>query len=75
MEAGRINMRDAKSYCPILLDDNNRKTICRLHFNNPERLRIGIINEAKAETLYDLQRVEDIYKHAHEVAESAKRLA
>ncbi len=29
----RIVMRDAQSYCAILLDDNNRKPICRLRFN------------------------------------------
>ncbi|WP_199194687.1 hypothetical protein [Phyllobacterium phragmitis] len=26
-------MRDAKTYCAILLDDNNRKPIIRMHFN------------------------------------------
>lgn len=31
VDASRINMRDAKSYCAILLDDNNRKTICRFY--------------------------------------------
>ncbi len=30
----RIVMRDAKSYCAVLLDDNNRKPIARLHFNS-----------------------------------------
>ncbi len=34
----RIFMRDAQSYCAILLDDNNRKPICRLRFNNSEKL-------------------------------------
>ena len=29
----RIILRDAKSYCAILLDDNNRKTVARMHFN------------------------------------------
>ncbi|UUL81643.1 type I restriction endonuclease [Sphingomonas qomolangmaensis] len=29
----RVGIRDAKSYCAILLDDNNRKTIARMHFN------------------------------------------
>ncbi|MFZ2996753.1 type I restriction endonuclease [Sphingobium sp.] len=29
----RIIIRDAKSYCAILLDDNNRKTVARMHFN------------------------------------------
>ncbi|MDO8369794.1 MAG: type I restriction endonuclease [Candidatus Nitrotoga sp.] len=34
----RITMRDAQSYCAILLDDNNRKPICRLRFNNTSKL-------------------------------------
>ena len=30
----RIVIRDAKSMCAILLDNTNRKPICRLYFNN-----------------------------------------
>ena len=30
-------MRDVQSYCGILLDDNNRKPICRLHFNGSKK--------------------------------------
>src|SRR5690606_6017001 len=41
IEVGRIFMRDNQSYCSILLDDNNRKPICRLYFT-PNRLRIGL---------------------------------
>src|SRR5690606_17940041 len=33
VEPSRVIMRDTKSYCGILLDDNNRKPICRLRFN------------------------------------------
>ncbi|MEK7856939.1 MAG: type I restriction endonuclease, partial [Acidobacteriota bacterium] len=33
----RIILRDAKSYCAILLDDNNRKTVARLSFQQPHR--------------------------------------
>ncbi|HGY1044668.1 TPA: hypothetical protein ACNUWH_003591, partial [Aeromonas salmonicida subsp. salmonicida] len=29
----RIAARDTQSYFGILLDDNNRKPLCRLHFN------------------------------------------
>jgi len=29
----RIALRDAKVYCAILLDDNNRKPLIRLHLN------------------------------------------
>jgi hypothetical protein len=31
--ASRIAFRDTQSYFGVLLDDNNRKPICRLHFN------------------------------------------
>jgi hypothetical protein len=30
----RIVMRDAKSYCAIIVDDNNRKPVCRLYFGS-----------------------------------------
>ncbi|SDY65386.1 type I restriction endonuclease [Hymenobacter psychrophilus] len=33
----RVVMRDVQSYCGILLDDNNRKPICRLHFNGSKK--------------------------------------
>lgn len=33
VKADRVFLRDAKSYCAILLDDNNRKPLARLHFN------------------------------------------
>src|SRR5690606_9610885 len=33
VDASRIVLRDAKSYAAILLDNNNRKPICRLWFN------------------------------------------
>lgn len=31
VDPGRVVMRDQKTYCGILLDDNNRKPICRLY--------------------------------------------
>lgn len=37
----RIVIRDSKSYCAILLDDNNRKTIARLWFNSPTTKYVG----------------------------------
>ncbi|QBX99559.1 restriction endonuclease [Rhodophyticola sp. CCM32] len=33
VDVERVAIRDAKSYCAILLDDNNRKPLARLHFN------------------------------------------
>lgn len=45
----RVVMRDAQSYCAILFDDNNRKPICRLRFNNSQRLYLGLMNGKEEE--------------------------
>jgi hypothetical protein len=47
VKPGRIVIRVAASYCAILFDDNNRKPICRLRFNNESRLVVGFFNENK----------------------------
>lgn len=57
----RIVMRDAKSYCAILLDDNNRKPIARLHFNGLTAKYIGTF-EGKTETKHLISDLTDIYK-------------
>jgi predicted type IV restriction endonuclease len=63
----RIVMRDAQSYCAILLDDNNRKPICRLRFNNTQKLRLGVFNENKEEVPVSLDSVDDIFNHADQL--------
>lgn len=63
----RIVMRDAQSYCAILLDDNNRKPICRLRFNNAQKLRLGLFNAQKEEELVTLDSVDDIYNYAEQI--------
>lgn len=60
----RVVMRDAQSYCAILLDDNNRKPICRLRFNNTQRLVLGLFNEAKEEERVSIESVDDLYNYA-----------
>jgi hypothetical protein len=63
----RVAMRDAQSYCAILLDDNNRKPICRLRFNNPTKLRLGIFDKKKEEEVVDLESPDDIYNYASQL--------
>ncbi len=58
-----ITMRDAKSYCAILYQDNNRKPIARLYFDRKVP-RIGIFNAARQEEFFDLGSVEGIYDHS-----------
>lgn len=70
VEANRINHRDTKSYFGILLDDNNRKPICRLHFNRAQKY-IGIFDEAKTETRHPISSLDDIYHHAETLKATA----
>ena len=69
----RVVMRDGKTYCSILLDDNNRKPIVRLHFNNLDNLRIGILDEDKKETRHSLETLEQLYDHAEAIRSTIKR--
>jgi predicted type IV restriction endonuclease len=67
----RIFMRDAQSYCAILLDDNNRKPICRLRFNNAEKLSLGLFNDKKEEDRMTLESVDDIYNYSEQIKAAA----
>ncbi len=70
VDSARICMRDQKSYCSILLDDNNRKTICRFYNFaewQPEQPNIGdnahvvIHNGKPGGERFLLQYVDDLY--------------
>lgn len=64
--AKRIAIRDTKSYCGVLLDDNNRKPICRLHFNSSTKY-LGLFDAAKVEKRIPIETPDDIYKHEVEL--------
>lgn len=70
VDVDRIFMRDRVTYCGILLDDNNRKPICRLHFNTQQK-RVGLIKD-KTEERVDIDRIEDLYKYAGRIKEAIK---
>lgn len=57
----RIAHRDTQSYFGVLLDDNNRKPICRLHLNSANKY-IGIFDENKKEERHFINSIDDIYK-------------
>lgn len=58
--SNRLVFRDAQSYFSILLDDNNRKTICRFYFNGNKKY-VGTFDAAKKETRNEIQKLDDIY--------------
>ncbi|HCB75615.1 MAG TPA: hypothetical protein DEP91_05495 [Sphingomonas bacterium] len=57
----RVVIRDSKSYCAVLLDDNNRKTLVRMHFNSPTTRYVGTF-VGKTETRHQVFALTDLYK-------------
>ena len=64
-------MRDAQSYCAILCDNNNRKPICRLHFNAKQKYA-EIFDDNKVGKREPISSVADIYKYAEAIIATAK---
>lgn len=69
IDISRVSMRDAKSYCAILLDDNNRKPICRLYFNSKSVKRVGLFKN-KDQDLEEIETVSDLFKHRQRFIET-----
>lgn len=63
----RVAHRDTQSYFGILLDDNNRKPICRMYFNAKSTKYIATFDENKKETKHEIQSLDDIYDYADEI--------
>ncbi|MEM9559415.1 MAG: type I restriction endonuclease [Planctomycetota bacterium] len=66
VDVGRIVARDVRSYFGILLDDNNRKAICRLHFNGKQKY-IGLLDAEKNETREPIDTPDGIFKFADQL--------
>lgn len=66
VDAKRIVQRDTQSYFGILLDDNNRKPICRLHFNRSQKY-LGVFDEEKNETRHAISSIDEIYEYADQL--------
>jgi hypothetical protein len=72
-EVDRVAIRDQKSYCGILFDDNNRQPICRLRFNASSVKYIGLFDEEKTEKKHKISKPSDIYRFKNEIRSTIKR--
>lgn len=66
VEVQRVCARDTQSYFGILLDDNNRKPLCRLWFNTKQKY-ISIFDEEKNETRHPIDTIDDIFNFSEEL--------
>jgi hypothetical protein len=66
-------MRDAKSYCAVLLDDNNRKPIVRLFFNSKQKY-VGVFDENKNCERLPIDDLNGIYQYSEQIRDEVTRL-
>ncbi|TRZ44453.1 type I restriction endonuclease [Robertkochia solimangrovi] len=62
----RIHHRDTQSYFGILLDDNNRKPICRLHLDGSKK-QISLFDRDKIAVKKEIESLDDIYSFENEL--------
>ena len=73
-DSSRICFRDFQNFFSILLDDTIRQTICRLWFNGEKKF-IGIIDNNKKETKFEISKLDDIYNYSEQIIKATERLA
>ncbi len=66
LDLNRIAIRDKKSYCGVLLDDNNRKPICRMYFNTKQKY-LGLFTGDKYEEKVPIDDLNCIYDYANKL--------
>lgn len=66
VDISRVAYRDAQTYFAVLLDDNNRKPICRLYFNRSKKYISTFDNERK-EVKHEISNLNDIYIYSKEL--------
>jgi predicted type IV restriction endonuclease len=75
VKAERVTIRDAKSYCAVLLDDNNRKPLIRFHFNSKSVKYISLFDSDKNGEKVKIESLDDIYASADRLRATAAAYA
>ena len=63
VDTNNVFIRDTFSYCGVIFDDNNRKPICRMYFNGPNKM-IGLFDTDKKEEKVKIDNVKDINNYS-----------
>ncbi|MGC9368904.1 MAG: type I restriction endonuclease [Paracoccaceae bacterium] len=71
ISGSRVGLRDAKSYCAVLVDDNNRKPLARLHFNQ-KQWRLGLF-DGDGEDRVAISGLDDIYAYTERLRATAQK--
>ena len=72
LDPERIFIRDQKTYCGVLVDDNNRKPLVRLWFNSDRVKYLGLFDGEEEEKV-PVQKVTDLYRYADRIIATASK--
>ena len=73
IKPNRVVLRDAKSYCAVLVDNNNRKPLTRLHFNRSIKY-VSLFDRDKEERV-QIDSLDHIYDYTDRLRATAERYA
>ncbi len=69
----RIFYRDSQTYFSVVLDNNNRKTICRLYFNNNKKY-LCFLDENKKEIRIQLNDINELFNYKEDIINYTNKL-
>jgi len=69
----RIHYRDNKTFFSVVIDGTNRKTVCKLFFDDDASSYITITDENKTTTKYPIQTIDDLFQIDAQLIQSADR--
>jgi hypothetical protein len=69
----RVYYRDNQHYFSVLIDNNNRKTLCRLYLNNEKKFLVTF-DENKKEIKNQIASVNDLFKFKDNLIDSVNRI-
>lgn len=64
IDPGRVTYRDAKTYFSVLIDNNNRKPVCRLWLNGVRKKHMSLFDAEKKERKVEIASIDGIFEHA-----------
>lgn len=70
IDPSRLVEKDTMTYCNILIDGNNRKSILRMHFNGGTK-RVEIFDEAEPKFV-QIEKMSDIYQQSERIRTALK---
>ncbi len=79
IDSSRVSIRDRKSYCGVLLDDNHHYPICRLYFNDLDNLVVAFFDSmqkdkygGRVEEQIPINKVVDICNYKEKLLETVR---